>query len=92
MLTYGKDITISSRTQTTEVLLRWKYVRQAVGRALYTLEQFTISQAKIFRYITNTRRATKPKRRMLRKETLILMIGGRATVSQALPCIQLRIL
>ena len=34
-----------SRTQTTEVLLRWKYVRQAVGRALYTLEQFTISEA-----------------------------------------------
>jgi len=35
-----------SRTQTTEVLLRWKYVRQGVGRALYTLEQFTISEAK----------------------------------------------
>ena len=37
---------MSSRTQTTEVLLRWKYVRQAVGRALYSLEQFTISGAK----------------------------------------------
>jgi len=36
---------MSSRTQTTEVLLAWKYVRQAVGRALYTLEQFTISEA-----------------------------------------------
>ena len=41
---------MSSRTQTTEVHLRWKYVRQAVGQALYTLEQFTISEAKIFRY------------------------------------------
>jgi len=40
MLTYGKDVSMSSRTQTTEVFLRWKYVRQA--RALYTLEQFTI--------------------------------------------------
>jgi len=36
ILTYGKDVTMSS-----EVLLRRKYVRQAVGRALYTLEQFT---------------------------------------------------
>jgi len=45
MQAYGKDVTMSSRTQTTEVLLRWKYVRQAVGQALYTLEQFTISQA-----------------------------------------------
>jgi len=53
ILTYGKDV-MSSRTQTTEVLLRWKCVTQAVGRALYTLEQFTISEAKIFRYITNT--------------------------------------
>jgi len=44
---------MSSGTQTTEVLLRWKYVRQAVGRALYNLEQFTISEPKIFRYITN---------------------------------------
>ena len=26
-----------SRMQTTEVLLRWKYVRQAVGWAFYTL-------------------------------------------------------
>jgi len=32
-LTYGKDVTMFSRMQTTEVLLRWKYVRQAVGRA-----------------------------------------------------------
>jgi len=53
ILTYGKDV-MSSRTPSTEVLLRWNYVRQAVGRALYTLEQFTISEAKIFRYITNT--------------------------------------
>jgi len=37
ILTYGKDVTMSSRTQTTEFLLGWKYVRQAVGRALYTL-------------------------------------------------------
>jgi len=37
-----------SRTQTTEVLLRWKYVRQAVERASCTLEQFTISDAEIF--------------------------------------------
>ena len=29
---------MSSRTQITEVLLRGKYVRQAVERALYTLE------------------------------------------------------
>jgi len=42
-MTYGKDVTMSSRTQTTEVLLRWKCVRQTVGRALCTLEQFTIS-------------------------------------------------
>jgi len=33
---------MSSRTQTTEVLLRWKYVRQAVGRALYTLHDAAI--------------------------------------------------
>ena len=52
---------MSSRTQTTEVLLGWKYVRQAVGRALYTLEQFTISEANTFRYITNTFRGTKTK-------------------------------
>jgi len=52
---------MSSRTQTTEVLLRWKYVRQAAERALYTLEQFTISDAKIFRYITDTCRGTKTK-------------------------------
>jgi len=44
-MTYGKDVTMSSRTQTTEVLLRWKCVRQTVGRALCTLEQFTISEA-----------------------------------------------
>jgi len=36
ILTYGKDITMSSRTQTTEILLRWKYARQAVVRSLYT--------------------------------------------------------
>jgi len=48
-----------SRTQTTEVLLRWKYVRQAVERALCTLEQFTISDAEIFQYITNTSGGTK---------------------------------
>jgi len=51
ILTYGKDVAMSSRTQTTEVLLRWKSVRRAVGRALYTLEQFTSSEAKIIRYI-----------------------------------------
>jgi len=28
ILTYGKDVTMSSRTQATDVLLRWKYVRQ----------------------------------------------------------------
>jgi len=44
-MTYGKDVAMSSRTQTTEVLFRWMCVRQAVGRALYTLEQFTISEA-----------------------------------------------
>ena len=38
ILTYGKDVTTSSRTQTTEVLLRWKCVRQAVGRALYKVK------------------------------------------------------
>ena len=37
---------MSSRTQTTEILLRWKYLRRAVERALYTLEQFTIGEAK----------------------------------------------
>ena len=37
ILTYGKDVTMSSRTQTTEFLLGWKHVRQAVGWALYTL-------------------------------------------------------
>ena len=58
---HGKDVTMSSRTQTTEILLRWKYLRRAVGRALYTLEQFTISKAKIFLYITNTCRGTKTK-------------------------------
>jgi len=61
ILEYGKDVTMSSRTQTTEVLLRWNYVRQAEERALCTLEQFTISEAKIFQYITNT------KRRVLQK-------------------------
>jgi len=55
VLTYGKDVTMSSRTQTTEVLLAWKYVRQAVERALYTLEQFTISEAKIFRSLFSTK-------------------------------------
>jgi len=74
ILTYGKDITISSRTQTTDVLLRWKYVRQAMRRALYTLEQFTISEAKIFRYITNTCRRTKTKTLYFTKKTLILLI------------------
>jgi len=49
ILTYGKDVNMSFRKQTTEVLLRWNYVRQAVGRALYTLEQLTVSEAKIFR-------------------------------------------
>ena len=52
---------MSSRTQTTEVLLSWKYVRKAVKLALYTLEQFTISEAQIFRYNTNTRKGTKTK-------------------------------
>ena len=42
MLTYGKDVTMSSRTKSTEVLLRWKYVREAVGQALYTLESMTL--------------------------------------------------
>jgi len=41
ILTYGKDVTMTSRTQTTEVLLRWKYVRQAVGRALHTWGEVT---------------------------------------------------
>ena len=36
-------------------------MRQAVGRALCTLEQFTISEAKIFQYNTNTSRGTKTK-------------------------------
>jgi len=35
---------MSSGTPSTEVLFSWKSVRQAVGRALYTLEQFTISR------------------------------------------------
>ena len=65
---------MSSRTQTTEVLLRWKYVRQAVARALCTLEQFTISEAKIFRYITNTSGGTKTKTSYFTKKTLILLI------------------
>ena len=55
VLTYGKDVTMSSRTQTTEVLLAWKYVRQALERAMYTLEQFTISEAKIFRSLFSAR-------------------------------------
>ena len=42
---------MSSRTQTTEVLLRWKYV--TVRRSLYTHKQFTISEAEIFRYEKN---------------------------------------
>jgi len=58
---------MSFGTQTTEVLLRWKYVRQAVQRALYTLEQFTVSETEIFRNIINTCRGTKTKRRTLRK-------------------------
>ena len=63
---------MSSRMQTTEVLLRWKYVRQAVGRALYILEQFTISEAKIFQYITNTCRRTKTKTSYFK--TIIVLI------------------
>jgi len=70
ILIYGKDLTMSSRTQTTEVLLRWKYVRQAVGRALYTLEQFTISEAKIFRYITYTSGGTKTKTSYFTKKNI----------------------
>ena len=42
ILTYGKDVTMSSRTQTTEILLRWKYVRQAVVRSLYTRALWTL--------------------------------------------------
>ena len=42
---------MSSRTQTTEVLLRWKYV--IVRRSLYTHKQFTISEAEIFQYEKN---------------------------------------
>jgi len=72
-LTYGKDVTMFSRMQTIEVLLRWKYVRQAVGRAWYTLEQFTISEAKIFRYITHTCRGTKTKTSFFTKKTLIII-------------------
>jgi len=53
---------MSSRTQTTEVLLKWKYVRQAVGRAFYTLEQFTVSQAPQTRV-----EEQRPRRRTLRK-------------------------
>ena len=64
----------SSRTQTTEVLLRWKYVRQAVRRTLYTLELFAVSEAKIFRYVTNTCRGTKTKNVALYEKTLILLI------------------
>ena len=74
ILTYGKDVTMSSGTQTTEVLLRWKYVRQAVERALCTLEQFTISEAELFRYITCTCRRTKTKASYFTKRTLILLI------------------
>ena len=65
---HGKAVTMSSRTQTTEVLLRCKYVRQAVGRALYTIEQFTISEAKTFRHVTNTCRGTKTKMSYFTKE------------------------
>ena len=36
-----------------------EYVRQAVEWALCTLEQFTISEAEIFRYIADTCRATE---------------------------------
>jgi len=60
---------MSSRTQTTEVLLRWKYVRQAVGRALYTLEQFTISEA-IFD-TSQTRAEEQIPKRTLRKKLTI---------------------
>ena len=42
ILTYGKAVTMSSRTQTTEVLLRWKYVTQAVGRALCRAYSWTV--------------------------------------------------
>ena len=65
---------MSSRTQTTEVLLRWKYAIQAVVRALCTLEQFTISEAKIFRYITYTCRGSKTKTSYFMKKTLILFV------------------
>jgi len=64
---------MSSRTQTTEVHLRWKYVRQAVGQALYTLEQFTISEAKIFRY-EHRRRNKKTKSWYFTEKTLTLLI------------------
>jgi len=65
---------MSSRTQTTEVLLSWKYVRKAVKLALYTLEQFTISEAQIFRYNTNTRKGTKIKTSYFTKKTSILLV------------------
>jgi len=66
----GKDVTMPCSTQTTEVLLGWKCVRQAVGRALYTLEQFTIGEAEIFRYTTNTCKGTKTKTSYFTKKNI----------------------
>jgi len=55
ILTYGKDVTMSSRTPSTEVLVRRKYVEvSAAGQALYTLEQFTITEGKIYSDTSHT--------------------------------------
>jgi len=76
-----------SRTQTTEVLLRWKYVRQAEGRALYTLEH-SLLLARL-RYSdhermhrnknvpgtgTKTKTGTKTQNVVLYEKALILLI------------------
>jgi len=61
---------MSSRTQTTEVLLRWKYVRQAVGRAFYTLELNSLLSARLRYSDTSQTHAEeqRPRRRTLRKK------------------------
>jgi len=66
---------MSSRTQTTEVFLWWKYVRQAVGRALCSLLLNSLLSERL-RYSDTSHthvEEQRPKRRTLRNKTLILL-------------------
>jgi len=63
-LAYG-PVTTSSRTQTTEVLFRWKYVRQTVGRALNSLLSARLRYSDTSQTCAEEHR---PKRRTLRKK------------------------